>query len=294
MGNGKSVETNVNTQTELIQQIYAIAAELSETYTNKYLDPKFCTTLALIYNDRLMNYRKQDLLGVSTTLGLSVDQPALKQQVCDSIVKHYTDRLNLIAIIQKSTSYCSDRVYALSSGPVCTGNPEIFEEAACKKSGGRWDPYVVTPDKDIAENQQWYNYLDHMQDMYIKSMSRMYDILRQLKDFDQDITDERLNTISEEVKGLIANMTATCSQMYKLALTTPTFTKEELRMKQEDTQTSKNEAAARSAALRAASGLQPVQSGGKGKKGKAKAAKPKAKAAKPKPKAKAATKARTL
>jgi hypothetical protein len=265
MGNGKSVETNVNTQTELIQQIYAIASELSETYTNKYLDPKFCTTLALVYNDRLMNYRKQDLLGVSTTLGLAVDQPALKQQVCDSIVKHYTDRLNLIAIIQRSTTYCSDRVYALSSGPICTGNPEIFDEAACKKSGGRWDPYVVKPDQKIPENQQWYNYLDHMQDMYIKSMSRMYDILRQLKDFDQDITDERLKTISDEVKGLISNMTATCSQMYKLALTTPTFTKEELRMKQEDVKTSQDEAAARSAALRAAKGLEPVQAGGKAK-----------------------------
>ncbi len=270
MGNGKSVAANVNTQTELIQQIYAIASELSETYTNKYLDPKFCTTLSLIYNDRLMNYRKQELLGVSTTLGLAVDQPALKQQICDSIVKHYTDRLNLIAVIQQSTSFCSDRIYGLTSGPVCTGNPEIFDEAACKKNGGRWDPYIVSPDNTIIENKQWFNYVDHMQDMYIKSMSRMYDILRQLKDFDQDITDERLKTISDEVKGLISNMTSTCSQMYKLALTTPTFTPEEVRMKKQTIETSKNEAAARSAALRAASGLQPVQAGGKRGTGKGK------------------------
>jgi hypothetical protein len=265
MGNGKSVAANVNTQTELIQQIYAIASELSETYTNKYLDAKFCTTLSLIYNDRLMNYRKQELLGVSTTLGLAVDQPALKQKVCDSIIKHYTDRLNLIAVIQQSTSFCSDRIYALTSGPVCTGNPEIFEEAACKKNGGRWDPYIVTPDQSITENKQWFNYIDHMQDIYIKSMARMYDILRQLKDFDQDITDERLSNISTEVKGIISNMTNTCSQMYKLTLTTPTYTPEELRMKKETIETSKNEASARSAALRAASGLQPVQAGGTGK-----------------------------
>lgn len=259
MGNGKSVAANTNSQTRLIQNIYAIASELSEAYTLKYLDPRFCTGLALIYNDRLMNYRKQDLVGVSTTLGLMVDDPGHKQQVCDSIIKHYTDRLNLIAVVQKSTSFCSNRIYALTDGPICTGNPEIFEQAACNESGGRWQPYSVAPDEKIIENGQWYKYLYHMQDTYLKSLSRMYDILVQLKDFDQDITDERLLVITSEVEGLITNMTATCSQMYKLALTTPTFTKEELRLQQEDINTSKNEAAARSAALRAAHGLQPVE-----------------------------------
>ena len=265
MGNGKSVPTNVNTQTDLIQKIYGIASELSEKYTNKYLDPKFCTSLALIYNDKLMNYRKQDLQGVSTTLGLVVDQPGQKQQICNSIIKHYTDRLNLIALIQKSTSFCSDRVYALTSGPVCTGNPEIFNQADCVNKGGRWDPYVVPPEEDLEENRQWYNYLYHMQDTYITSLSRMYDILTQLKDFDEDITDERLTVISDEVEELIINMSSNCSQMYKLTLTTPTFTKEEVRNKREEDIIRQNEAAARSAALRAARGLQPVQSGGGGR-----------------------------
>jgi hypothetical protein len=267
MGNGKSVAANVNTQTDLIQRIYAVASELSESYNTKYLDPRFCTTVAMVYNDRLMNYRKQDLLGVSTTLGLLVDKPNLKQKICDSIIKHYTDRLNLIAIIQQSTSFCSDRVYALTSGPVCTGNPEIFDQQECVKSGGKWDPYIVPPDEKIAENQQWYNYLNHMQDLYIKTLARLYDILVQLKDFDQDVTDERLKTLSAEVKQLIDTMTANCSQMYKLALTTPTYTKEELRMKAQDVETSKRESEARAAALRASRGLQPVQAAG----GKAKA-----------------------
>lgn len=262
MGNGKSVAANVNTQTELIQHIYSVAAELSEKYNTKYLDPRFCNTLALIYNDRLMNYRKQELLGVSTTLGLLVDKPNLKQQVCDSIVKHYMDRLNLIAVIQESTSYCSDRVYALTSGPVCTGNPEIFDQKECVKSGGKWEPYIVPPDEKIQENKQWFNYLNHMQDQYIKTLARLHEVLLQLKNFDEDITDERLRGVQEEVKQLIDNMTANCSQMYKLALTTPTFTKEEMRMKAEDGETSKLEAEARTAALRASRGLQPVQAAG--------------------------------
>jgi hypothetical protein len=260
MGNGKSVSVNVNSQTDLVQRIYAIASQLSETYTSKYLDPRFCNTLALVYNDKLMNYRKQELMGISSTLGLVVDDPGHKQQICDSIIKHYTDRLNLIAVVQKSTSFCSNRIYGLTTGPVCTGNPEIFDQAECVKSNGKWEPYVVPPDESIVENQQWYKYLYHMQDIYISSLSRMYDILVQLKDFDEDITDEKLSVITEEVEQLITNMTSTCSQMYKLTLTTPTYTNEELRLQQEDINTSRNEAAARGAALRAAHGLQPVES----------------------------------
>jgi hypothetical protein len=292
MGNGTSVAANVNTQTDLIKRIYAIAAELSESYNIKYLDPRFCNSLAIIYNDKLMNYRKQDLLGVSASLGLVVDKPNMKQQICDSIIKHYTDRLNLIAVIQKSTSYCSDRVYALSSGPVCTGNPEVFDQVECVKSGSRWEPFVVAPDEKIEENRTWYNYLNHMQDMYVKSLARLYDILQQLKNFDQEITDEKLQTISGEVKNLIENMSANCAQMYKLALTTPTYTKEELLKLKENQVISQNEQQARSAALRAARGLPPVQAGGakaKVKEAKPKAKKPKVKEAKPKAKAKKPT-----
>jgi hypothetical protein len=276
MGNGKSIAANVNSQTELIQSIYGIAAELSESYKDKYLNPKFCTSVALIYNDRLMNYRKQDLLGVSTTLGLAVDQPGLKQQICDGIIKHYTDRLNMIAIIQKSTSFCSDRVYALTSGPACTGNPEIFDQGGCAAAGGRWDPYIVPPEEEIPENKQWYNYVEHMQDIYIRTLARLRDILMQLKNFDQDITDERLKDLSLEVEQLIANMTDNCSQMYKLALTTPTYTREELRMQKQDIEVSKKESAARKAALLAANGLEPVQEQKAGGRRKSKAARPKA------------------
>ena len=80
MGNGTSVPSNVNRQNELIQEIHAIAQDLGETYKSKYLDPKFCTTVALIYNDKLMNYRKQDLNNVGMTLGIVADIPGQKSQ----------------------------------------------------------------------------------------------------------------------------------------------------------------------------------------------------------------------
>lgn len=128
MGNGSSIPNNINKQTQLIQEIHAVATELSNSYQSKYLDPKFCTTVALIYNDKLMNFRHNQLDGVASTLGLVVDNPRHKQHLCSSIVKHYTDRLNLLAVIQSSLNFCSNRIFALTTGPRCDGNPEIFDQ----------------------------------------------------------------------------------------------------------------------------------------------------------------------
>ncbi len=258
MGNKQSVPNNVNKQNELIQEIHSVATELAETYSTKFLDPKFCTGIALIYNNKLMNFRKQALNNVSMTLGLVADIPEQKQQLCNSIVKHYTDRMNLIAAIQQSLNYCSNRIFALSSGPRCEGKPEIFEQEACSKEGGRWVGYIVPPDDKIKENKQWYNYLTQMQSRYLEILARMLDILKQLRDFDEDINDERLKILGLEVEQLIDIMQKTCYQLYKLALTTPTFTEAELIAQQETKQMSAQESAARLAALRSTHGLSTV------------------------------------
>lgn len=258
MGNGSSVASNVNKQTNLIQEIHAVGNELAETYKSKYLDPKFCTRIALIYNDKLMNFRKQDLNNIAMTLGLVADSPRQKQQLCGAIIKHYTDRLNLVAAIQNSLNFCSNRIIAISTGPRCEGNPEIFDQELCSKSGSRWINYVVPPDESIEENKQWYNYLAHMQETYLKALARMLDILKQLRDFDEDITDERLKVLGLEVEELINGMEQSCYQLYKLMLTTPTYTEAELNMKQEGINIGEQEAAARLAALRASRGLTTI------------------------------------
>src|SRR5207249_2372926 len=131
------VENNIVRQNALIQEIHNETEKLSEQYNIQFLDPTFCNRVALIYNDKLQNYRKQELDGVSYSLGLVTDLPATKHKVCEAIVKHYTDRLNLLAGIQYSLSYVSDRIFALTTGPRCDGNPEIFDYDECLASGGQ-------------------------------------------------------------------------------------------------------------------------------------------------------------
>lgn len=255
MGQTQSMETSLVHQNTLIQEIHRTAQVLSEQYTTQFLDPDFCNRLALIYNDKLLRYRRQDLDGVSYTLGIVSDVPTTKQKVCESIIKHYTDRLNLIAGIQYSLSYVSDRIFALTTGPRCEGNPEIFDREQCTLSGGEWINYLVLPDQTIEENQIWFNYLKTMQANYLQSLNKLLGILQQLTNYDADINDERLKLLSDEARTIINSMHQNAYQMYKLLLTTPTYTKEEVELLKEQEAIKTQEQSARLAALRAANGL---------------------------------------
>ncbi len=257
MGQGQSIDNELIHQNALIQEIHRVAQELSEKYTTQFLDPNFCNRLALIYNDKLLSYRKQELDGVSYTLGIVSDVPATKQKVCEAIVKHYTDRLNLIAGIQYSLSYVSDRIFALTTGPRCEGNPEIFDQERCTLSGGKWLNYLISPDPQIPENKAWFTYLKSMQDNYLASLKKLLDIIQQLKNYDTDINDERLKLLGDETRTIINSMHQHAYQMYKLILTTPTYTSDELQLLQEQEAIKKQESAARLAALRASKGLPP-------------------------------------
>ena len=257
MGQSQSIESSLVHQNALIQEVHKVSQELSEKYTTQFLDPNFCNRIALIYNDKLLRYRRQDLDGISYTLGIVSDIPATKSKVCEAIVKHYTDRLNLIAGIQYSLSYVSDRIFALTTGPRCEGNPEVFTQQQCTLSGGEWVNYLIQPDQQIEENNNWFMYLKSMQDNYLANLSVLLSLLKQLQSYDTDINDERLKSLGDQARTTIDAMHQHAYQMYKLVLTTPTFTAEELKLVKEQNGIKKQESAARLAALRAANGLAP-------------------------------------
>jgi len=249
MGAGQSrvVDNALLHQNTLIQEIHRVAQDLNDKYSVEFLDPNFCNRIALIYNDKLLSYRKQDLDNISYTLGIVHDVPATKQSICQAIVKHYTDRLNLVSGIQYSLSYVSDRIFALTTGPRCEGNPEIFEESKCT---GKWLNYLVMPDSNLPENKIWFAHLSNMQEHYLASLKKLLAILQQLQNYDSDINDERLRQLGDESRSIIDAMHQNAYKMYKLILTTA----EEVKVQQEQDSIRRQKSAAALAALRTSQG----------------------------------------
>ena len=234
----------------IIKEINQVAQKLSDQYSANFLDPGFCNQIALSYNDPLLKSSKKNLDNVSHKLGLQGKSGGTKQKMCESIIKRYTDRLNLLAGIQQSLSYVPDRILAITSGPRCEGSPEIFDQSKCSTAGGDWKDYLVPPDKNVSENDQWFEDLQDMQDTYLENLEVLLNIVKQIQDYDQKIDDESLQTLKKTTKNIIHNMHKHAHNMYKILLTSPTYSSEEVELIQQQGLAKKQETAARAAALR--------------------------------------------
>ena len=257
MGTGSSkIDSQLDSQREILTKIHSTSMNLSRKFTDKFLNPRFCSSVALIYNNELLKYRKHELNGIAMDLGIVADAPEVKQKVCEKIIEHYTNRLNLIASIQHSIRFCSDRIFALTTGPRCDNDPENFDEAKCVK----WSNKVVLPDESVANNNMFFEYLTTMQDDYLSKLAELVDILNQLED--ENLDDDGLKDLAVKTESIIDSMHLTCSNLYKQALIAPTRTKAEASHEEELDAFHEGEKAALLAAARKTAGLEIEESGG--------------------------------
>lgn len=256
--NSKAVFGYNKTSLDLINKIQKRAEKLREDYASDFLDENFCNKIALIHNDQLTKFRKQEIDGVRYTLGIVNDDPEMKLQVCKLIVDHYVRRLRLIAKIEEGMDDVINRIYSITVGPRCDGYPETFNENDCRNRGGRWTELVVMPE-DIAENKQWYQQVHDMQREYIKYLKRLDSMLVQLDDFDDYVNDERLKALDAEFNKLKDRINQTTYERHRMALATKTFTRQEvveLRTREEQM---KHAYAAQQSAMRISRGLPPLK-----------------------------------
>lgn len=261
MGGQQSVSTVSDQTQRLISELHTTGEQLSSQYTYEFLDPDFCNRLALIYNDKLLQYRKQDLDNVSYSLGIVSDIPETKHRVCESIIKHYTDRLNLISMIRKTIDDVRHRLLALTTGPRCEGDPMTFDKDECQ---GTWIPFLVMPDETLSENHQWYSLLTEFQNFYMTHLRYLLNVLDNLRDYDHDINDERLKIMNRDVKTRLDDLMTKSDYYYRQILTTRTMTPEEVRLYNDEQTRKRQEQSARTVALRQSNSLPPAhaQTGG--------------------------------
>lgn len=253
--NSKSVYSYNQTQLDLIEKIQERAKKLTDSYQEEFLDPDFCNQIALIYNNKLTKFRKQEIDGVRYTLGLVNDNPQTKQQVCQMIVNHYLLRIQLIKKLETTLGFTYQRIAALTMGPRCDGYPDIFEREKCPN--GRWQGLVVLP-ADILENRNWYQQVHDLQREYIKYLKRLESILDQLDNFDEYINSEKLSLLETEFAKLSLHLQRNSDERYRLILSTKTFTPEEVQQARREQAEMKDNYQAQISSLRLSKGLPPI------------------------------------
>lgn len=257
--NSKLTYNNNRIHVKLLQDIQSEAKRLSDLYSYKFLDENFCNRMALIYNDQLIKFRKQEIDNVQYTLGIVNDNPETKDKVCKMIVAHYINRIRLINKIETNLEYGLDRINAITVGPRCNGNPEIFDLDACQKRNGQWIDTVLLPDERVVENKNWYQQVHNMQQEYTGYLKKFMSILRQLDNFDEYVNDERLKYLEQEIDDLIIVTNEKIFQLYRLILSIPTYTISQIQQKNARDRQQKMDYAAKSSALRVSKGLPPLK-----------------------------------
>ena len=271
MGSGPSIEAVREKKHEydiLIGELNSLAVDLSQHYHREFLNPDFCNRVALILTDPLMEYRTHTLNGVSVALGIESPDHAGKMKICSQIVELYARRVRLIENIQTSLSFVSERIYAVTTGPICAGNPNTFDPMKCKLDGGVWQAKSVLPDPEVKENLEWYQTVSMMHKRVMFAVNRLVGVLQLMKDRSSTVDEVMLTAKEEEVKSIVDTINEEVDRLYWQTVNLKTYTKAQIEEEKAQIAASKHAQviseqieAARIAQLRASSGL-PVVGGG--------------------------------
>lgn len=212
------------TQEELIREITEISIKLAENYNKEFLRPDFCNRVALVATEKLGNYSKSQLNDVVYTLGVVAEDPMLKENLCQAIIDHYMKRIQLISTIINSLEPCSKMVKAVNTGPICVGNPDIFDEQECKDSNNEWQNFnfmTYNIDKSAPQNQAFLNSLNNLNIEFTKDLESVKKILEDIMNINYNIADEQLDNLQMETQQLITTMEYKCKLYYYEVLLNP-------------------------------------------------------------------------
>lgn len=110
-------------------EIDSTIIDLIEEY-NIWSNAKICDKLESIYNYKLLQLDHSDLLKITYALKRSnmdiTDIP--KNKLCEYIICHYKDRINLLRQVSASIKECTTMIDRTKNGPVCRGSHEYIDE----------------------------------------------------------------------------------------------------------------------------------------------------------------------
>ena len=227
MGNWNSVAAKDKKRDETIFDIETKGNRLNRLYTDKYLDPDFCNQVTMINTDDLVRFQYQKVAGNRYSFGYIGDVPAVKESICEGIQEEYRLKKELVSTILSCFQECNARIDSITKGPMCRGNPEIFNEVDCAPPS-QWIETVVPPEQGIQQNKKWFTSLDNYHTFFMKNISILQNILTDLENHDDRFSIDRVQEMTRTVEKIKLSLNTECSRLQRHMLTIPTFTDQEI------------------------------------------------------------------
>ena len=185
MGNSSSlIPNNGDSLYEVIKK------EINELVYNYefWSDPRICNKLTFVYHNKLIQFRQEDLLDASVSIGIKQDVETDKHKMCQKIIKHYTERIALLQDIWNAVQRGYKRIHFSKNGPVCQNvNKFVDNFFSCQEYRGLWlneEQYI-----NILKNLKQYNlnldqenYLKNLNGFWLKCMKKLYECVMVIKE----------------------------------------------------------------------------------------------------------------
>ena len=187
---------------------------------------KLCDKMDLIFYDKIIKFKKDNLLDVSAAIGYNYNKDYDKKELCKLIINHFKKRIELLNFISKSISNVSDRILKAQKGNICQRvNKEVNDFITCTSiPNALWinkEDYqqIIESFKKDKRYEVWKHWIDNMYKLYYNSLEELLNIIRKIKqDIDNSLSDIEFDELSNNTKKIIEKLDTYSEIYYLLAI----------------------------------------------------------------------------
>jgi hypothetical protein len=172
-----------------------------------------CSKLSIVYFDKLIQFKQNDILDASSYIGITKDTSVNKIELCAKIIAHYRKRIELLIDIKNSLEKTYTKIFNSIKGPVCQNvNGFVNDFFTCQKINGIWlneDQYknlikMIKRSDRRSELQTHVKNLNRSWKIYIKRLQKTVDIIK--KDIDNSMNDKTFEDVVKYTRNTIEKL----------------------------------------------------------------------------------------
>jgi hypothetical protein len=188
--------------------------------------PDICNKFEVIYYDKLIKFRKNDILDVSSAIGYKHDNTVDKKKLCNEIIAHYSRRVKLLQDVEQVLDRGRDRIIRSKRGAICRNvTKDLPTFTQCRSiPDALWlneEQYqnMIHNMKKTPRFKEWKHWLNRFEDEYFSCLKKIFRCVNDIKnDIDNVMDDIEFDKLELYTRELIDKLDVMTEVYYLLII----------------------------------------------------------------------------
>ena len=189
-------------------------------------DSEKCNKMELVYKNKLLGFSDSQLYQVSLILGYKYDKQIPREKICDFIVNHYKQRINLLKQINTGINKCADMLVRVREGEFCKNTSKYIDNFFTCNTIPRSLWINKEEYQKLLENlkksdrlEAMMKWISQLETYYYSSLNKLLRIVVTIKqDIDNTISFVEFEAIKNETDKVLKDMLDMCEIYYLLSI----------------------------------------------------------------------------